>query len=242
MTLALSDFDIDSAMLAKYPELEEGSYLLLSVTDTGVGMSKEILARIFEPFFTTKEKGKGTGLGLSVVHGIVRDLGGAVSVYSEEGKGSTFKVFLPKAKGVARVEEEKPREVQRGKERILFVDDEPGIRELAQGALENLGYHVTLAANGVEALARLKTDLTAFDAVITDFTMPNMTGHVLAKEIKRLRPDLPVILCTGYSTTQPADQDSGLHIDGFLSKPFTIRELSASLRKIFDRPKEGGAA
>jgi PAS domain S-box-containing protein len=238
MTLSLSDFTVDSAMLASHPDLKEGEYLLVTVSDTGIGMSREIMAHIFEPFFTTKEKSKGTGLGLSVVHGIVKELGGAISVYSEEGKGSTFKIFIPKTKEVVKAVEKAPQKPLIGNERILFVDDEADIRDLVKLTLEGLGYRIDVAKNGLEALERLKADISFYDAVITDYTMPGMTGLALAHEVKGLRPALPVILCTGYNESHPGSKLSGLELDGFLSKPFTLRELSSMIRGIFDKKKE----
>jgi PAS domain S-box-containing protein len=185
--------------------LDPGSYIKLTAKDTGEGMDKAVMERVFDPYFTTKEKTGGTGMGLAVVHGIVKSHGGAITVYSEPGKGSTFNVFLPRIKvpeGVAETEKMIP--LPRGRERILFVDDEPFIVEIGKGMLEHLGYQVTTRTSSIEALEAFRAQPAKFDLVITDMTMPKMTGDKLAKELMRIMPNLPIILCTGLGVCHEA--------------------------------------
>ena len=174
---------------------------MLSVKDTGSGMDEEIKKRIFEPFFTTKPVGEGTGLGLSVVYGIVKNHKGGITVYSEPGKGSVFKVYLPRVDPGVSVAPEtpKPIPIPRGNERILVVDDEEFIVNSVRNMLQHLGYKVTALMDSQEALKLFSEKPSQFDLVMTDQTMPFMTGEDLGKEFMRIRPDIPIILCTGYS-------------------------------------------
>jgi CheY-like chemotaxis protein len=182
-------------------DMQPGDYLVLSVKDTGSGMGEEVRKRIFEPFFTTKPVGEGTGLGLSVAYGIVKNHKGNITVYSEPRRGSIFRVYLPKVDTGASVAPEtpKPIPIPRGNERILLVDDEEFIVKAVQNMLQHLGYKVTTLMDNREALKLFSADPSQFDLVITDQTMPFMTGEDLGKELMRIRPDIPIILCTGYS-------------------------------------------
>ncbi len=213
-------------------ELPAGTYVLLTVGDTGHGMDDGTLRRIFDPYFTTKPKGEGTGMGLSVVHGIVRSLGGGMQVESEPARGSTFKVYLPCVKGgrddflLAPMQGLLP-----GEGSILFVDDEPALGASAKALLERLGYRVTCAASPVEALQRFREAPRDFDLVITDQTMPEMTGAVLAGKILALRPDVPVVLCTGYSEFIGEGEAKSLGIREFLVKPVDLQRLAAVVRR-----------
>jgi CheY-like chemotaxis protein len=178
-----------------------GAYARITVSDNGIGIPKENIDKIFEPYFTTKEKGEGTGLGLSVVHGIIKAHNGYITAYSEPGKGTTFHVYLPiiqkaSAKTIAQNNEPLPI----GSERILLVDDELPIIKMQQQILKRLGYSVTTRTNSVEALEAFRSSPDQFDLVITDMAMPNMTGDTLTREVKSIRPDIPMILCTGFST------------------------------------------
>ncbi|MDQ1349939.1 MAG: Histidine kinase [Acidobacteriota bacterium] len=214
--------------------LEPGRYQHLTVSDTGHGMTPEVLSRIFEPYFTTKKEGEGTGMGLSVVHGIIKSCGGDITVYSSPGKGTTVHVFLPCARD-KRVEDttgQIEEVVRGGNETVLVVDDEPFIAELSKEVLEELGYHVIMKTGGIEALEAFRADPGKFDLVVADQTMPHMTGVQLSREIKKIRPNFPVILCTGFSDAISEDNYKMYGIDAFLMKPILPKELAAAIRKI----------
>ena len=204
--------------------MQPGDYLVLSVKDTGCGMDEEVRKRKFEPFFTTKPVGEGTGLRLSVVFGIVKNHKGSITVYSEPGKGSIFKVYLPKINTGVSLEAETLQPIPRGNERILFVDDEEIIVNSVRNMLQHLGYKVTTQMDSQEALKLFSEKPSEFDLVITDQTMPFMTGETLGKEMMRIRPDIPVILCTGYSDMISSEKAAALGFRGSIMKPFTVRE------------------
>lgn len=218
------------------PEILAGDYLLLSVRDTGHGMQESMLEKIFDPFFTTKQPGKGTGLGLSVVHGIIKSCKGDIKVYSEPGKGTEFRIWLPMVKdeGTERHETEQD-EYKGGSEHILVVDDEAANVELLEKQLELLGYTVTSRTSSLEALELFRTQPERFDLVITDQTMPNLTGMQLVQEIMKIRSTIPVILCTGFSETVTPERSQALGLSAFLMKPVTRKELAATIRKVLDR-------
>jgi len=180
-------------------KIKPGPYLMLSVSDTGHGMTPEVKDRIFEPFFTTKEQGQGTGMGLSVIHGIIESQGGCIEVYSEPGQGSRFNIYLPSIVREIVKDPLPKKEIPMGSERILFVDDEEMLIRLTRQMLEALGYHVTTRSSSIEALELFKAKPDSFDLVITDLTMPNMTGIGLATEMRKIRPDIKVVIATGYS-------------------------------------------
>ncbi|RPI77124.1 MAG: hybrid sensor histidine kinase/response regulator [Desulfobacteraceae bacterium] len=230
----MNDVDLDAGMGTKYPGLKPGSYLKLAITDTGQGMRPEIRERIFDPYFTTKDKSVGTGLGLAVVHGIVKDLGGIISVHSEPGQGSTFEVFLPLVHMESLPEIPAPEAIPRGRERILFVDDEEDIANLALRILEHLGYKVVVKTGSIQALEAFKADPDCFDLIITDMTMPQMTGDRLATAVMALRPGMPVILCTGYSERISEKQAKALGIKAFVMKPLVMREIAKTIRQVLD--------
>jgi two-component system cell cycle sensor histidine kinase/response regulator CckA len=202
------------------------------VSDTGHGMDRSTMDRIFEPYFTTKAEGKGTGLGLSVVHGIVRSCGGTITVDSEPGKGTTFCVYLPANETEPLPEVDVEEVLPRGTERILFVDDEPTLATLGGKLLEDLGYRVATRTSSLEALEAFRALPDEFDLVITDMTMPSMTGDRLAVELRRIRPHVPVILCTGFSTKMT--KLKALSIQGLLMKPLLKAELAKAIRKALD--------
>jgi PAS domain S-box-containing protein len=231
----LTEVEIDEDMALHYPDFTPGPYLRLTVTDTGQGMTREVMERAFDPFFTTKKPGEGSGMGLSVVHGIVRSHRGAITAYSEVGKGTTFNIFFPRLGA-----ESFPSEVSRvplasGRERILLVDDEEAQVESVRNMLERLGYRVVAKTDSVEALALFQENPHWFDLVVTDQTMPHMTGVKLAEEILRIRPDLPVILCTGFSETVDANGAQASGICQFLMKPFSVREMADIIRRALER-------
>ncbi len=234
LEVTLKDLELNSADAAMHPDIETGSYVQLTVNDTGHGMSQEILDRIFDPFFTTKEKGEGTGLGLSVVHGIVTSYGGTINVYSELEKGTTFKLFFPAIKRRIEEEEEIEKPIPGGSERILFVDDEQPLIKLGKQTLESLGYEVTTRFSSIDALDLFKRQPEVFDLVITDMTMPNMTGDELAKKIMEVRPDIPVIVCTGFSTRITEEKAKSLGIRELVSKPILKRNIAETIRKVLD--------
>ncbi len=216
------------------PEMEPGSYVAISVCDTGYGMSEPVRQRVFEPFFTTKRPGSGVGLGLSVVYGIVKSHGGGITVASAPKKGSTFTVFLPKGETLTALQEAK-RRVRMGTEKVLFVDDEAALRAAAEDMLSRLGYAVTTLADPHEALDRFQKDPTAFDVVITDYTMPGMNGLTLGKKLLEIRPGLPVILHTGYNESVDGGRAKEAGIREFLMKPFSRQELSDAMRRALDK-------
>jgi PAS domain S-box-containing protein len=234
LTVSLLDAELDSDFISNRPGLKPGQYITLTVTDTGHGISPDVMEKIFDPFFTTKEKGKGTGLGLSVVHGIVRSHGGEIYVYSEPGKGSTFKVCLPAIKGLFKPEERAERPIPTGTERILFIDDEPVITNLGKQTLESLGYDVVARNSSIEALELFKEKKDHFDLVITDMTMPHMTGEKLAEKLMQIRPDIPVILCTGFSLMIDEQKALDMGIRALISKPILKRQIAEAIRKVLD--------
>lgn len=216
-------------------DMQPGDYLVLSVKDTGCGMDEEIKKRIFEPFFTTKPLGEGTGLGLPVAYGIVKNHKGNITVYSEPGKGSIFRVYIPKADTGAWMEAEPSKPIPRGNERILFVDDEEFIVNTIRNMLEHLGYKVTALLDSQEALKLFSADPSQFDLVMMDQTMPFMTGETLGKEMMRIRPDIRVILCTGYSDMISSEKATAMGFRGFIMKPFTVREGAELVRRVLDQ-------
>jgi PAS domain S-box-containing protein len=215
-----------------------GRYALFSVTDTGHGISPELMDKIFEPYFTTKEQGKGTGLGLAVAYGIIKEHKGDIRVYSEVGKGTTFNIYLPLLeKIVGKDTDEQSRTDPKGNERILLVDDEESIAGLEKQMLERLGYKVTSRVNSVETLEVFKAMPDAYDLVITDMTMPNMTGDQLADKMNEIRPDLPVIICTGFSERINGERAKAIGVKGFLMKPVIKSELAKIVREVLDEAK-----
>lgn len=217
--------------------LAAGRYVCLSVSDTGHGIDPEMRERIFEPFFTTKPVGHGTGLGLAVVHGIVRYHGGGVDVTSTPGKGACFNVYLPLCEGQDLDRTEPEVSIRPGDEHILFVDDEETLVSLWKEILEHHGYTVTCARNGEEALGLFQANPYTFDLVITDVTMPKMSGPDLVKGVFELRPGMPVIMTTGYTDTMIARHLRGLGIHGTLAKPCPSRLLLGAVRDALDQGK-----
>ena len=199
-------------------DVEPGFYVALTVSDTGQGIAPEIADRIFEPYFTTKEAGKGTGMGLSVVHGIVKNCHGKITIHSEPGKDTVFQVLLPVIEAETQLKVEKPDTLPLGTERILFVDDEQPLVKVARRILEGLGYEVETNINPVEALALFRSGPDRFDLVITDMAMPQMNGQRLVKEILDIRPDMPIILCTGFSEKNIRIKYRGTRYQSFCNK------------------------
>ena len=232
--IRLEDLQLDSTDTIQFSDLKPGTYVRMTVTDTGHGMNLATKNRIFEPYFTSKEKDEGTGLGLSVVHGIVKDLGGAITVESELGKGSTFKVLFPTIENEISEETEHISEILKGNERILYVDDEMPMVETVQELLEQLGYQVTTRTSSIEALELFREKSDSFDLVITDQTMPNMTGDELAIKLLQIRPDIPIILCTGFSEKIDERRAKDLGIRAFVMKPIVMSEISNTIREVLE--------
>ena len=230
--IALESGDLHDSLL------ETGRYALISISDTGHGIDPAALDRIFEPYFTTKEQGKGTGLGLSVVYGIVKEHDGDIKVFSEVGRGTSFSVYLPlEEKTSETVSVVNVERCETGIERILLVDDEDAIAKLESQMLKRLGYKVTARVSSVEALKAFEANPEAFDLVITDMTMPNMTGDKLAKKLISIKPDIPIVICTGFSERLTDEKTKAIGIKGFLMKPVVKSEMAKMVRKVLDESK-----
>jgi PAS domain S-box-containing protein len=219
------------------PDLRPGSYLKLTVRDTGTGIPSRLREHIFEPFFTTKDPGEGTGMGLAVVYGIVKSHEGAITVASRAGKGSVFSIFFPSVHESVHERAAESRVTLTGRERLLVVDDEQAVLEVVSGSLRRLGYEVTAARSGGEGWKMFERDRHAFDLVITDHVMPKVTGMRLAEMMLAARPDLPVILFTGYSETVSAEKAKAAGIAAFITKPVDIREMADTVRRVLDGRK-----
>jgi len=219
-----------------FGEITPGSYLKLTVKDTGHGIPQHISSKIFDPYFTTKKTGEGTGLGLSMVQGIVKNHGGYLKFASTLKKGTSFEIYLPLAKENIMPEREKNISFSsKGFEKILFVDDEEILAELMKDLLEESGYNVTCVQSPVEALNLFNENPGNYDMIITDMTMPVMTGIRLCREIYSIRSDIPAIICTGYSEAIPESSLEQTGIRKKLLKPFNIEELNRAIREVFDQ-------
>lgn len=216
--------------------MKPGSYMKLLVRDTGEGIPADVIGRIFDPFFTTKPPGEGTGLGLSVVHGIVKSHDGSINVESKPGAGTSFTLCFPKVEKEQGCVDETDGPIPAGHERILFVDDEEALMRMGEGILTELGYEVTSRMNGREALALLNEDPSRFDVVVTDVTMPEMTGVELTKKVLSIRADLPIIMYTGFSHLVDANVAKAAGAREFVMKPLTKREIAKAIRKVLDEP------
>ena len=241
LIIETSNADLDGAYKVAHPVVKPGHYVLLAVSDTGIGMDAETQAHIFEPFFTTKEQGKGTGLGLSTVYGVVKQSGGFIWVYSELGKGATFKIYLPRVDEA--VEEvgyiSPPSQVMRGTETILLAEDEQDVREVAREFLESAGYTVLLAANGAEALERAAGYAGPIELLVTDMVMPGITGHELVRRLRQQRPDFGVIYMSGYSEQAAAEATKSDPTATVVTKPFSRAAILRTVREILQRmPKK----
>jgi len=234
LEVTVENTKLDEDGVSGHQELMPGDYVRLTVSDTGYGIKPQFLDRIFDPYFTTKGVGEGSGLGLAVVHGIVRTHGGAVTVDSEAGKGSTFSVWLPSIDSEVTGERSGLEPLPRGNERILFVDDENALAKVGEQMLENLGYRVVSRTSSLEALNVFCKQPDKFDLVITDMTMPSMTGDHFAKEVLKVRPDIPVILCTGYSERMNERQATAMGVRAFVIKPMVKREMAETVRRVLD--------
>jgi CheY-like chemotaxis protein len=238
LTIQTANIELDGSYKTFDAYTQPGSYVLVSVSDTGCGMDEATRLRIFEPFFTTKGPEKGTGLGLSTVYGIVKQSNGFIEVCSESGQGSTFKVYLPRVGGELPQKKSRSMEITpgRGSETVLLVEDEAGVRTLARLVLEKEGYTVIEAHNGCDALLLSQQHAGSIHLMATDIVMPNMSGPEVAKQLMALRPDMKILFLSGY--TDDAIIRHGF-IDGdlpFLQKPFTKRALLKKVREVLDQP------
>lgn len=235
LDVAMVPVELEAEKAADFHALLPGSYIRLSIADTGIGMDQSTMDRIFEPYFTTKEKSEGTGLGLAVVHGIVKGNNGTITVESEPGKGTTFHVYLPRVAYIEDVSKpDTPISLPKGRESILFVDDEQILADMGKEMLEDLGYKVVSRTSSIEALELFRTKPDRFDLIITDMTMPNMTGDDLSKELLKIRPDIPIILCTGFSEKISAEKTKIIGIREFVMKPFALQAFAETVRKVLD--------
>ena len=234
LTIELESMELKEELISQRVRLTPGIYVRLTVSDTGHGMSARVLDRVFDPFFTTKSRGEGTGMGLAVVHGIVESYQGAVYAYSEVGQGTTFRVYLPAIERRAEPELRVDDEIPKGDEHILFVDDETMLIQMGTIQLEALGYRVSSRSSSREALDLFERDPDAFDLAITDMTMPDLTGDRLARRIKRIRQDIPIILCTGFSAKLSAQPGPPPDVDALLMKPVVLRDMAHKIREALD--------
>jgi PAS domain S-box-containing protein len=232
IVITLKNIELDEDTSDQCSKLNPGRYVNLAVSDTGHGISQEKIDRIFDPYFTTKEVGKGTGMGLAVVHGIVKGHNGLITVESELGKGTTFSIFFPVVEREVVVEAETDEKLPTGSERILFIDDEESLVKIGHQRLEWLGYKVYATISPIEALKLFRSQPDQFDLVITDLTMPKMTGDKLVKEILNIRSDIPIILCTGFSEKIDEKKSKAIGASGYLEKPHNKRDLAKIVRKV----------
>ncbi|MDG4475007.1 ATP-binding protein [Thiovibrio frasassiensis] len=215
--------------------LHPGNYLEFTVSDTGCGMSPEIMERIFDPYFTTKPRGEGTGMGLAMVHGIVTQYEGDIRVESALGQGTTIRVYLPQAENKApEAERIISQQLPGGNERVLVVDDEHMVLAMHTNMLERLGYKVTAMPSSKEALAEFSARPQDFDLVLTDMAMPGMQGDILAQKIRQVRADIPILMCTGFSEKLTPERAQGFGIGKIIMKPLLFRELATSIREFLD--------
>jgi two-component system cell cycle sensor histidine kinase/response regulator CckA len=234
----LLDVELDEDFAKQHPGITPGKFVELTVSDTGHGMAPEVLDRIFDPFFTTKKKGEGTGMGLSVVHGIVKSHGGTLTVESYPEKGTVFKAFIPAIESEWVPQNESADLMVTGRENILFVDDEAFQADIAQQMLSRLGYRLTTCTSSNGALELFRQSPQEFDLVITDMTMPHMPGDVLARELISIRPDIPIIVCTGYSDRMDSEIADEIGIRELVMKPVVMKEIAQIIRRVLDEDIE----
>jgi CheY-like chemotaxis protein len=235
LTLATRNKEISPNDKIAYPETQPGKYVMISVSDTGIGMDTETINHIFEPFFTTKEKSKGSGLGLAIAYGIIHKHNGFIKVYSEKGKGSCFKIYLPALAATEKSESDVKEDSQilsKGEGTILMVDDELSVRDLGKSILERFGYQVIPAKGGKEALELYQQQKDKINLVILDLIMPDLGGVETLRELKKIYPDIKVLISSGYSSNGTTQEVIDIGIKGFITKPFTIKELLKEVKRI----------
>ncbi len=239
------DVDLISVKISEedllfYEDIKPGYYLKLTVADMGHGISADILPRIFEPYFTTKGPDKGTGMGLATVHGIIKDHVGHIKIYSEPDVGTTFHILFPLIdKEPEQLRLKTSDLIPQGNEKILLVDDEKFLVDVGKELLENLGYHIETRTSSYDALEAFRVQPHAYDIIITDMTMPKMNGLMLAKKIRKIRPDIPIILCSGYSNKIMSEDSADLEFNGILMKPIILHELANMIRSVLDESCNG---
>ena len=238
LEVSLTPVAVDSELERKHGGLHEGLYVRLTVRDTGAGIDPAARARIFDPFFTTKARRKGTGLGLAIVHGIVTGSGGAITVRSEPGTGTSFHLYFPRPESKVHRQPEAVEGLLNGKERILLVDDEDMLLEVSRRMLESLGYEVTERTSGMTALESFRSEPGSYDLVVSDVTMPGMTGVELSRRLMEIRPDIPIILSTGFSELITPEEAKRLGIRELIMKPYDRRQLAETIRRVFDTRKD----
>jgi PAS domain S-box-containing protein len=231
LEVSLQAVDLDEAAAAQYHDLSPGPYAMISIKDTGHGMDKEVRERIFDPFFTTKAPGEGTGMGLAVVHGILKAHGGTITVQSEPGVGTEFQIFLPRISDTPASGVKERSRMDKGQGNLLFVDDEEWLVEMWQEILENMGFEVDPYTASQDALEAFRAQPEKYDLVITDQTMAHMTGFELAKAMLEIRPEFPIILCTGYSELVTPEKAKAAGIREYVMKPLSISELTGAIRR-----------
>jgi CheY-like chemotaxis protein len=239
LDISIKPVNLDAKSAAHFHGLSPGPHIRLSVKDTGHGMDRETMEKIFDPFFTTKKMEEGTGMGLAVIHGIIKAHKGAITVQSKVGKGSEFQIFLPRVEASELPKGPETPEVEKGKERLLFVDDEEWLVDMWKEILESLGYQMTVTTRPLEALQLFKDNPRNFDLVIADQTMPQMTGLELSQELLALRPELPVILVTGFSQVVTPEKAKAAGIREYIMKPLSISELTNAISQALGKEPQG---
>jgi PAS domain S-box-containing protein len=239
LEIKLEDVYLDFRFLREHPEVLSRTCLKLTVSDTGEGVEKSLMERIFDPFFTTKPQGKGTGMGLAIVQSIVHNLGGTITAESVPGEGTTFAVFLPRVQEAAKEEVVGKDTAPPGNERILVIDDEPPVANMEKKILERLGYEVAASTNPLEALQTFQAKPDQYDLVVTDMTMPEMMGDELARKLLGIRPDISIILCTGFSERISEDRAKALGIKELIMKPILKNDFATAVRRALDKSISG---
>jgi PAS domain S-box-containing protein len=242
LEVRLDTVELDATYTDQHLTLHPGPHVRLTVRDTGHGITPEVMGRIFEPFFTTKDVGQGTGMGLAVVHGIVTSHNGAITVQSTPEQGTTFTIYLPQVNATSSAVVPQAEPILTGKGCILFVDDEDAIALWGQELLAQLGYEAIVSTSGLEALDVFQAAPDRFDLVVTDQTMPHMTGEILAAKLQDIRPDIPIILCTGFSHSIDAEKATAQGIDAFLMKPLLARDLGLAIQQVLAQRTVQGSA
>jgi two-component system cell cycle sensor histidine kinase/response regulator CckA len=234
LTVSMEEVTLNEAVTDRHPDMTPGPFVRISIMDTGEGIPTEAIDRIFDPFFTTKGKSEGTGLGLSVVHGIVSELGGAVSATSDGCMGSRFDVHLPRTEQMTEQPPEKLDSLPLGTEAIVLVDDEAIQVEVGTQMLSSLGYHVAGFTDSLQALEYVTANPDKVQLVVTDMTMPQLTGASLAEKLLAVLPQLPIILCTGYSDQITPEKAFAIGIRGYMNKPTLLTDLARKIRDLLD--------